>query len=89
MAARTVTINISGTSKQLQAALAEAGLAADESGKHIGDSMDSASTKAGGAFSKPRVKSTKKSREPLNSMIAVSAGAPFVIRRCRTSSWSP
>jgi hypothetical protein len=52
MASRTVDVQITGTSAQLKAALADAGLAADESATGIGDAFDGASTRAGGAFSK-------------------------------------
>ena len=52
MATRTVTLRITGTSKELQAALAEAGLSADEASTSIGDHLSGAGEKAGGAFSK-------------------------------------
>lgn len=52
MAGRTVTLRITGTSKELQAALAEAGLAADEASAHIGDKLAGAGEKAAGGFSR-------------------------------------
>ncbi len=50
--ARNVEIRFFGSTKQLEEALAKAGIAAEAAGKEIGDKMGSAASKTGGIFSK-------------------------------------
>ena len=52
MATRTVTLNVTGTTAEAQAALAELGLVADDTSSKIGDKLGGAGEKAAGGFSK-------------------------------------
>lgn len=52
MSARTVEIRFLGSTKELEAALARVGVAAETVGKEIGDKMNGAATTGGNAFSR-------------------------------------
>jgi hypothetical protein len=52
MAVRMVSINVTGSSAELQKALADAGLAAEDTGDKVGEAMSAGADKASSAFAK-------------------------------------